>query len=580
MTMAIMATREMTTAVPPALSYSSVPGRWVVAITVLGSGLTALDGTVVDIALPAIGREFHVGVGALQWVVSGYALTLAAFLLIGGSLGDRFGRRRMFLIGVVWFALASAGCGFAPGAALLIVTRVVQGAGAALLAPGSLAILEASFAPGDRGRAIGAWSGLGAVAVAAGPLIGGTLISASSWRWIFFINAPIAVAVVALGVRHVPESRDTGATGTIDYAGAASAVVLLTGVTFALIEAPALGWTSPGVLAMAAAGAAGLAVLVLREHTAETPMLPPGIFRVRQFAATNAVTFVVYGALTVATFLLPAQLQIGSGYSPLDCGLALLPLTLIMLMLSVRSGRLAARIGPRLQMTVGPIVTGSGLALLTTATNGSSYVLHVLPAVIVLALGLAITDAPLAATAMNSAPARHSGIASAVNNDVARFGGLLAVAALPPLAGISGTAYLHAAALAAGFRTVVLIAGALCAAGGLLAGVTIANPKRVPRGAGLPPAVECLHCGLDAPPLRATAGPAPRQKGYGIRRPVPTRGQAKKRLRSASTSAGASPSEANQPSLTRSSRRPASAKSSSVRPGSSRRARPISSATE
>ena len=203
----------MTVADAPALSFSSVPGRWVVAVTVLGSGIAALDATVVDIALPAIGREFHVGVGALQWVMAGYSLALAAFLLIGGSLGDRFGRRRVYLIGVVWFTLASAACGFArPG--VPDATRVLQGAGAALLAPGSLAILEASFVPADRGRAIGAWSGLSGVAVAAGPLIGGCLISAGSWRWIFFINVPVAAAVVALGARHVPESRDPGATGT------------------------------------------------------------------------------------------------------------------------------------------------------------------------------------------------------------------------------------------------------------------------------------------------------------------------------------------------------------------------------
>jgi EmrB/QacA subfamily drug resistance transporter len=486
--------------------FSSVPGRWVVAVTVLGSGVAALDVTVVNIALPVIGREFHAGVGALQWVMAGYTLTLAAFLLIGGSLGDRFGRRRVYLIGVVWFALASAACGFAPGTGVLIVTRLLQGAGAALLTPGSLAILEASFVPADRGRAIGAWSGLSGVAVAAGPLIGGYLISAASWRWIFFINAPVAAAVVALGVRHVPESRDPGATGAIDYPGAAAAVVLLTGATSAFIEAPALGWTSPVVLTMAAAGAVGLAAFLLREHTAASPMLPLGVFRVRQFAATNAVTFIVYGALAGATFLLPAELQVGSGYSPLASGLGLLPLTVIMLMLSARSGRLAARIGPRLQMSVGPIVTGAGLALLTAATNGSSYALHVLPGVVVIALGLAITDAPLTATAMNSAPAQHSGIASAVNNDMARFGGLLAVAVLPALAGITGTVYLHPDALAAGFRTAVLIAGAVCAAGGLLAALTITNPPRVPRPSGAPPPARCLHCGLEAPPLRTSVG--------------------------------------------------------------------------
>jgi MFS family permease len=212
----------------PALSYSSAPGRWVVAITVLGSGIAALDATVVNIALPTIGRDFHTGIAALQWVMTSYILTLAAFLLIGGSLGDRFGRRKVYLLGVVWFALASAACGFAPNADFLIITRVLQGIGGALLTPGSLAILESSFRPADRARAIGAWSGLGGVAVAAGPLIGGYLISAASWRWIFFINIPIAAVVVALGARHVPESHDPGATGRLDYAGALAAVVFLT----------------------------------------------------------------------------------------------------------------------------------------------------------------------------------------------------------------------------------------------------------------------------------------------------------------------------------------------------------------
>ncbi len=491
----------MTTVDASALSYSSAPGRWVLAITVLGSGMASLDATVVNIALPTIGRDFHTGVAALQWVVNGYTLTLAAFLLIGGSLGDRFGRRKVYLTGIVWFALASAACGLAPGAVFLIITRVVQGVGGALLTPGSLAILEASFVPADRGRAIGAWSGLSGVAVAAGPLIGGYLISAASWRWIFFINVPIAAAVVALGARHVPESRDHSLTGRLDYPGALAAVVFLTGITFAFIEAPVLGWSSPAVLAMALAGAVGLAAFLARERRAAAPMLPPSLFAERQFAATNAVTFLVYAALTGATFLLPVVLQVVSGYSPLASGLALLPLTVIMLALSARSGRLAARIGPRLQMSAGPVVVGAGLAMLIFATEGHSYVVHVLPAVTVFGLGLAITVAPLTATAMSAAPAQHSGIASAVNNDVARFGGLLAVAVLPAVAGITGTVYLHPAALAAGFRTAVLISGGLCAAGGLLAAVTITNPPRMPRPAGTPAPGECLHCGLDAPPL-------------------------------------------------------------------------------
>ena len=496
----------MTTADAPALVYSSEPGRWVLAITVLGSGIAALDATVVNIALPTIGRDFHTGMTVLQWVMTGYTLTLAAFLLIGGSLGDRFGRRKVYLTGIVWFALASMACGLAPGAVFLIAARVLQGAGAALLTPGSLAILEASFVPADRARAIGAWSGLSGVAIAAGPLVGGYLISAASWRWIFFINVPIAAAVVALGARHVPESRDPRATGKIDYAGALAGVVFLSGITFAFIEASTLGWTSPAVLTMALAGLVGLAAFLVRERHAAAPMLPLAIFRKRQFAATNAVTFIVYAALTGATFLLPVVLQIVSGYSPLASGLALLPLTFIMLALSARSGQLASRIGPRLQMSAGPVVTGAGLAMLTLATSGSSYVVYVLPAVVVFGLGLAITVAPLTATAMSSAPAELSGIASAVNNDVARFGGLLAVAVLPALAGITGTSYLHPAELAAGFRTAALISGALCAAGGVLAAFTITNPKRVALPAGGPAPEECLHCGLDAPPLITGAG--------------------------------------------------------------------------
>lgn len=496
------------------LSLASAPGRWVVAVTVAGSGMAALDATVVSIALPAIGGQFHTGLASLQWVLNGYTLTLAAFLLIGGSLGDRLGRRRIYLAGVAWFALASAACGFAPDANALIVTRVLQGVGAALLTPGSLAILEASFAPGDRAKAIGAWSGFSGVATAAGPLLGGYLISAASWRWIFFINVPVAVAVLALGYRHIPESRDPSTTGRLDGVGAATVVAFLTGVTFAFIEGPTLGWASPAVLSMVAVAAVGLAAFLLREQRAAAPMLPLGVFRSRQFSATNAVTFLVYAALSGATFLLPTELQVVSGYSPLTSGLALLPLTVIMLALSARSGRLAGRIGPRLQMSVGPVVVAVGLALLTRATDGPNYLLYVLPAVLVFGLGLATTVAPLTATAMGSAPAEHAGIASAVNNDVARFGGLLAVAVLPALAGITGSSYLHPAALAAGFRTAVLIAAALCAAGGLLAAVTIAKERRAAPVPGGAPAAEAPkppqwhHCGFEAPPLTTTAEPA------------------------------------------------------------------------
>jgi EmrB/QacA subfamily drug resistance transporter len=488
--------------------YGTPAARWVIVATVLGSGMAAIDATVVGIALPTIGREFHSSLGALQWVVTGYTLTLAALLLIGGSLGDHFGRRAVFCVGVVWFALASAACALAPGTTALIITRMLQGVGAALLTPGSLAILQASFAPDDRGRAIGAWSGLGGVATAAGPLLGGYLIAAASWHWIFLINVPIGAFVLLLSVRHVPESHDPGANRHIDVAGAVLATVALAGTTYGLIEGPTRGWSDPSVLAMLGIGVVGAVAFLLVERTSPAPMLPLGVFRVRQFTVTNAVTFVVYAALGGTLFLLPVQLQVADGYTPLESGVALLPLTLVMLLLSARSGRLASRIGPRLQMSVGPIVVGAGLALLTRATTDPSYVSGVLPAVLVFGLGLAITVAPLTATALGAVPDEHAGLASAVNNDVARVGSLIAVAVLPALAGISGSSYLHPAELSAGFRTAALIAAALCVAGGVLAAAGIRNPTRAPAlgvEAGPPPHVECLHCALDAAPLATEA---------------------------------------------------------------------------
>ena len=480
------------------LEFGTGRGRWVIAAAVLGSGIAALDATVVGIALPTMGRDFSAGVGTLQWVVSGYTLTLAAFLLLGGSLGDRFGRRRVFSIGVVWFAVASAVCGFAPSAGLLIAARAFQGVGGALLTPGSLAILQASFRPADRPRAIGAWSGLGGLATAAGPLLGGYLIAAASWRWVFFVNLPISAAVLAITARHVPESSDPAAPDRTDLIGAVLAVVWLTGLTFALIEAPASGWGSPSILVMVGLAAVGLPAFIAYERRSSHPMLPLTVFADRQFAATNAVTFLVYAALSGALFLLPVELQVVSGYSPLQSGMALLPVTLIMLGLSARSGRLAAQIGPRLQMSAGPVVVAAGLWALVRATHGAGYVAFVLPAVVTFGLGLAITVAPLTATALGSAPLEHAGIASAVNNDVARAGGLIAVAVLPLLAGITGASYLHPTALAASFRVAVEISAALCAAGGLLAAATIRNPVPDPAPG---PEGRALHCALDGPPL-------------------------------------------------------------------------------
>jgi EmrB/QacA subfamily drug resistance transporter len=487
------------------LALSSAKGRWVVLATVLGTGMAMLDSTVVGIALPSIGRDFHGGVGTLQWVVTGYALTLAAFLLLGGSLGDRYGRKRIFSIGVAWFAVASALCGFAPTAGLLIAGRVVQGIGGALLTPASLAILQASFRADDRARAIGAWSGLSGVAAAAGPLVGGYLLAIGSWRWVFFINLPVAAAVLVCTARHVPESRDPTASGRVDIPGAVLAVVFLASLTYGLIEAPTRGWSSPAVVVcLVVAGLAAPALLVV-EHNLDHPMLPLRLFRSRQFSGANGVTFAVYAALGGALFLLPIELQIVKGYSPLASGLALLPLTVVMLAFSARSGALSARIGPRLQMTVGPFIVGAGLALLTMATGAGSYWTQVFPAVMVFSIGLAVTVAPLTATAMGAAPAQHSGVASAINNVVARAASLLAVAVLPLLAGLTGAAALDPGTLATGFRTAMIISGVLSAAGGLLAALTIRNPARTPAAVAAAEHEEpTWNCGVCGPPPNPT----------------------------------------------------------------------------
>ena len=406
------------------------------------------------------------------------------------------------MIGVAWFALASAACALSTASTELIVLRVLQGVGGALLTPGSLAILEASFARDDRSEAIGAWSGLGGVATAAGPLLGGYLITAASWRWIFLINVPIGVAVLMVSARHVPESRDPWAAGRIDVSGAVLATVSLAGVAYALIEAPSWGWSSPGVLAALVVGVVGGLSFLVVEARSSSPMLPLGLFSNRQFAVTNAVTFVVYAGLGGVLFLLPVVLQVVDHYSPLQSGMALLPITVVMLAFSARSGRLAATIGPRLQMAVGPVVVGAGLALLSRAPHSRSYVQGVLPGVLVLSIGLAVTVAPLTSTALGSVSETRAGLASAVNNDVARLGGLIAVAVLPALGGITGLGYLHPQALAHGFQRSVIIAGLWCAAGGVAAAIGIRNPPRHPAPAAPGSPEGPTHCALEATPLR------------------------------------------------------------------------------
>jgi len=468
----------------------------VLLATILGSSMAAIDATVVGIALPAIGRDFHATLASLQWVFTAYTLTLAGLLLFAGALGDRYGRKKIFVIGVIWFALASLLCGAAQNAGELIGARALQGVGAALLTPGSLAILEASFVKDDRSKAIGAWSGFAGIGTAIGPFLGGWLIQALSWRLIFVINLPIAVLVVAVSLRHVPETRDMNATGRVDVTGGVLVTLGLVGLTYGLIDGPSGGFARPLTLAALTAGVVLLAAFLWWERRAATPVLPLKLFRSAEFSAANVVTFVVYAALGGALFLLPIQLEQVAGYTALEAGISLLPVTVIMLLLSARSGALAARIGPRLQMTVGPVVIAGGLALLARAGSGGSYVTDVLPAVLVFGFGLAINVAPLTSTVLAAVPAENAGTASAISNDVARAAGLIAVAVLPAAAGLTGSSYLHAAEFSAGFRTAMFISAGLCLSGALLAGLTIKNPTRAPAGR------EALHCALDAPPAR------------------------------------------------------------------------------
>jgi EmrB/QacA subfamily drug resistance transporter len=456
------------------IAFETPAGRWVLGVAVLGSGIAFLDGTVVNVALPDIGRDLDASTSSLQWVLNGYLLTLASFILLGGSLGDRHGRRRVFVIGVAVFTVASLLCAIAPNAEMLVAARLIQGVGGALLTPGSLAMIEASFRPGDRARAIGAWSGLGGVATALGPLFGGWLVEAVSWRAIFLINIPLGLLVILFANRHVPETRDPMASGRLDFLGATLAALGLAGTTYALIEAPGKGMTAQ--IAIAAFG--GLAALVgflMVERRSANPMMPLGIFRSRQFSAANLVTFVVYAALGGFFFLFVAFLQISLGYSPIASGAASLPVTGLMLLFSARSGALAQRIGPRIPLSVGPLVIALGLLMTTRIEPGDSYVTAVLPAVVVFGAGLTLVVAPVTATVLAAADARHSGIASGINNAVSRVGGLLAVAVLPLVGGLTGDAFYDPAAMTDGFHTAMLACAGLAALGGVLAWLTISN---------------------------------------------------------------------------------------------------------
>jgi EmrB/QacA subfamily drug resistance transporter len=452
--------------------YGTVTAHWVIAATVLGSGIAFLDSTVVNVALPAISSDFEVGFSSLQWTIDAYLLTLGALLLMGGSLGDLYGRKRMFVWGLASFTTASVLCGLAPTVQMLVFARAIQGVGAALLVPGSLAIISSSFRAEDRGRAIGAWSGLAGVATAIGPFLGGWMVDGISWRLIFLINVPLAVVAILIANRYVPETRDE-AGGRPDVPGGLSAALGLGGIVFALIEGPERGWTDPLILLAIIVGAASLVAFAYVELHTKSPMLPFNVFRSTQFSAANGTTLVVYAALSGAIFLLVIQLQRALGYSALEAGAALFPITVLLLVLSSWAGRLTQAVGPRLPMTVGPLVAGAGLVLLTRVEPGVSYAEGVLPGVFVFGLGMSLTVAPLTTAVLAAIETRHAGIGSAVNNAVARIAGLLAIAVLPLVGGISGAEDLTARQFSDGVHDALWVAAAMCAVGAVISGVAI-----------------------------------------------------------------------------------------------------------
>ncbi|HST99350.1 MAG TPA: MFS transporter [Geodermatophilus sp.] len=497
------------------LRMGTPQGRWVLLTTVLGSSLAFLDATVVNVALERIGTDLHAGFSGLQWTVNAYTLTLASLILMGGSLGDRFGRRRVFIVGVVWFAGASLLCGLAPDVRTLIAARALQGVGGALLTPGSLAIISASFHGSDRAAAVGAWSGLSGVAGAIGPFLGGWLVG-WNWRAVFLVNLPLAVVIVAVAARHVPESRDPEAMQRLDWAGTGLVAAGLGCLTYALTAAGEPGGGT-AYLAWGAVGMVALVAFALAQRRSTYPLVPPALFRDPQFSAANAVTLLVYAALGALFVLLVLQLQVVSGFSPLLAGTALLPVTVLMLVFSARVGALAQRIGPRPLLTAGPLLAAAGVLLMLRIGPDASYVTDVLPATVTFGAGLTLLVAPLTATVLDSAADRYAGVASGVNNAVARAAGLLAVAVVPVAVGITGDAYTDPAALDAGFRTAMLLCAGLLVAGALVAAVLVRRPLGVeqPGQANRIPLEECLHCGVTGPQLypeepSTTAGETPR----------------------------------------------------------------------
>ncbi|MEO5814098.1 MAG: DHA2 family efflux MFS transporter permease subunit [Gemmatimonadaceae bacterium] len=460
------------------MKLASAEGRWIVAGAVLGSGAVFLEGSVVSVALPSIARDLHLGIAGLQWVMNAYLLTLSALMLLGGDLGDRMGRSRVFTVGAVGFATASVACAFAPNAIILVGCRLAQGVAGALLVPNSLAMLEAAFEGEDRGAAIGQWAAWSAVSTAIGPLAGGLLVDHLSWRWVFAAVAPFGLAAAMISHRFVVDSASSAKAGPRDAFGPVLITLGLAGVIGGLTAGPDAGFTSPLVLTALVGGIALIVAFLLVERRSASPLLPLDVFASRQFTGANITTLLVYAALTALFLLLMLELQNVLGYSALKAGASLLPINALMLAVSPFAGRLAERIGARAPMTCGALIAAVGMALFTRVHPGGSYVANVLPAVIVFGLGLSIFVAPLTSAVLSAVPSGRVGVASAVNNAVSRLAGLLATAIVPLAAGISGANALQSAQLARGFTRGMWISAGLCAAGAAVAALTISSARQ------------------------------------------------------------------------------------------------------
>ena len=449
------------------MKLASAQGRWLVTAMILASGMAFLDGSIVNLALPDIERDLDAGVAGLQWTVNGYTLTLASLILVGGSLGDRLGRRRIFIVGVTGFAVASLLCAAAPSIEVLVAARALQGIGGALLTPGSLAIISASIDPADRGKAIGVWSGFSGITTGAGPLVGGWLVDQFGWRSVFWLNIPLAIAVVVIAIRHVPETK--GEQIRLDLGGAVLTVASLAFMTYGLVEQQ--GWpTWVGVLLLIA--------FVVHQWRTPHALVPLSLFADRVFTAANICTFAIYGALSGMGFLLVLQLQYVSGYSPLEAGLATIPPVILMLLFSGRAGAWGARVGPRWPLTLGPFIMAVSMLIYLPIDEDPNFWLEVMGGGILFGIGLTILVAPLTTAVLASAPADQAGIASGINNAVARTSSLLAVAAIPPLAGIAGSNFSSPEVFSPGYRTGMLICTGMLALAGVLAVSLISKPKR------------------------------------------------------------------------------------------------------